>query len=253
MLKLVLCDDDAFTLKMLSELLNRTIEKYQFPAAVQCRASSARELLGFISANPGSYLFFLDLDMGSSSLNGLDLGQLIRERAPCSKIVYVTSHTEKMMDILKSGVEPFGFIEKDWDQEMMIREFAACLRKTLKKQGDISTAAVSEPSIELPIGIDETVTLPVSSITYIEALKSSAHNICYHTFDGSQITVRDTLRHALTLVGENFVQAHRSVLVNRTYIIGTEHSQLKLSNGDTAACALGKLKEFKNFQKRKGT
>ena len=250
MLKIILCDDDSFTLSMFSDLLGKAIDRLKLPAKLVCRASTAQELLHFITANPDTYLFFLDLDMGLASLNGLDIGQLIREKSPDSKIVYVTSHIERTLDILKSGVEPFGFIEKDYNQRLMLHEFSECLKKALKKQGAYSPCGHEEPSIELPIGIDETISIPISSITYVEALKTAAHNICYHTFDGSQITVRDTLRHALSLLGENFVQTHRSVIANRMYIIGTEHSQVKLSNGVSIACALVKLKEFRHFRQK---
>ena len=74
------------------------IRDSQIPLEIKCQASNARELLRFLDCNPDTYLFFLDLDMGSRELNGLDIGRLIREKTPGSRIVYVTSHTEKTMD-----------------------------------------------------------------------------------------------------------------------------------------------------------
>lgn len=250
MLKLILCDDDSFTLNAFSTLLMKASTRYQIPAEIKCRAANAQELLRFVEANPDTYLFFLDLDMGSHSLNGLDIGQLIREKAPDSKIVYVTSHVERTVDILKSGVEPFGFVEKDYNQGIMVHEFGKCLKKAWKKQD--ASADMDDRCIELPIGIDETITVPVHRITHVEALKTTAHNICYHTFDGSQVTVRDTIKNALSVLGDDFVQAHRSVIVNRMYIIGTENAQIKLSNGTMVSCAMGKLREFAKYNRKTG-
>lgn len=250
MLKLILCDDDTFTLNIFANLLEKAGKQFQIPLEINCKASSASELLRFLDVNPGTYLFFLDLDMGNRELNGLDIGQLIRERTPDSKIVYVTSHIEKTIEILKSGVEPFGFVEKDYNQNIMIYEFGKCLNKAARHNSIPTADNGRKEYIELPIGIDETISLPIHRITYVEALKTAAHNICYHTFDDSQITVRDTIKNALSMLGDNFVQTHRSVIVNRMYIIGTENAQVKLSNGTMVACAIGKLREFAKYNRK---
>ena len=113
MLPIILCDDDHFTLQLLSELLERAIRQSKVEAKLVCLASTGQELLQFIRGG-GSYLYFLDYDLGRDSLNGVDLVRQIYHTDPGGKIVFVTSHGEKGMDILRSGVRPFGFIEKCW-------------------------------------------------------------------------------------------------------------------------------------------
>lgn len=61
---------------------------------------------------------------------------------------------------------------------------------------------------------------------------------------GSQITVRDTIAHALELLGDVFVASHRSVIVNTGFVIGVEKNELKLANGETIPCAMGRKKYF---------
>lgn len=181
--------------------------------------------------------------MGSNELNGLDFSHYIRKKYPDSKIVFVTSHVEKSMDILKSGVEPFDFIEKQFNFNLMRRDFENCIRKLCKT--DNLEAEETEQTITIPIGIDEEIQVPIERITYVEAVKNLAHNICYHTIDGSQITVRDTLFHAKEMLGEDFILSHRSVLVNQKQVIGLEKDQLRLSNGILVACAVGKRNLFR--------
>ena len=113
MLPIILCDDDHFTLQLLSELLERAIRQSKAEAKLVCLASTGQELLQFIRGG-GSYLYFLDYDLGRDSLNGVDLVRQIYHTDPGGKIVFVTSHGEKGMDILRSGVRPFGFIENVW-------------------------------------------------------------------------------------------------------------------------------------------
>lgn len=249
MLKIIICDDDLFTLNIFSDILKETIYKRGISAAILCMASSGKELLNFLNKNPGDYLYFMDLDMGRDELNGLDISRMIRKKHPSSKIIFVTSHLEKGMDILKSGIEPFGFIEKDINQSRMIREYEKYLK--MASELELIPSEVLERSIEITMGIDEIIRIPVNRIIYVETVKIVAHNICYHTLDGSKVTVRDTLQHALELLEDDFVQSHRSVIVNKNYIIGVENAQLKLSNGERVACSLGKLKDFvrKNVEK----
>ncbi len=113
MVTIILCDDDPFTLQLLSELLERAIRQKQSRGQLVCLASAGQEPLQFIRSG-GSYLYFLDYDLGRDSPNGVDLVRQIYHTDPGGKIVFVTGHGEKGMDILRSGVRPFGFIENVW-------------------------------------------------------------------------------------------------------------------------------------------
>lgn len=64
------------------------------------------------------------------------------------------------------------------------------------------------------MGLDEKVRIPFSQITYVDPMKTVPHSICYHTFDGSEITVRDTIEHALLLLGCGFMKSHHSVILS---------------------------------------
>ena len=64
MVAIILCDDDPFTLQLLSELLERAIR--QSRGQLVCLASAGQEPLQFICSG-GSYLYFLDYDLGRDS------------------------------------------------------------------------------------------------------------------------------------------------------------------------------------------
>ncbi len=247
MYKIIICDDDQFTLKWLSELIEEAVILKNGQFTLTCKSSSAEELLKYIAKNEGPFLCFLDLDLGENRLGGLDLAREIRKQVPESKIAFVTSHLEKSMDILKSGVEPFGFIEKNMSHQIMLREFMTLIEKLepLKKEAVYEEGA---RKISLPIGIDEFVELQVEQILYIEALKNVPHNICYHSVDGSEITVRDTLEHVAKEYGQAFVYSHRSILVNPKNVIGVINGELKLANGEYVPCAVSKRKMFERVR-----
>lgn len=202
MLQIILCDDDPFTLRLLAGLLERAIRKSGTAAKIVCLASTGIEVLQFIRGG-GTYLYFLDYDLGKDTLNGIDLVRQIYRADPEGKIVFVTSHGDKGMEILRSGVRPYGFMEKLVEQDEMVR-------------------------------------LSLSEILYVDSVKTVAHSVCFHTFDGSEITVRDTIEHVGKLLGDSFIRCHRSVLVNEKHILSLRGGMIKLSNSALVPCALGR-------------
>ena len=176
----------------------------------------------------------------NAALNGIDLVKCIYQRDADAKIVFVTSHGDKGMDILKSGIRAFGFVEKTPDTGRMVAEYVKYLQMAAPEASPSETV----PRLTLPLGIDETVELSIPDIAYVDSVKSVAHTICYHTFDGSAITVRDTIEHAKELLGEDFIRCHRSVLINRRHAVSVTKGLVRLSNGETVACALSKRKEI---------
>lgn len=236
MLRIILCDDDAFTLTLLSALLEKAIAISATQAKIVCQSTSGEELLRYLRSNGESYLYFLDYDLGSQSLNGIDLVRQIYTLDPEGKIVFVTSHGEKGMEILRSGARPFGFMEKSVQQQQMVGEYVRYLMMAQQEQPLQKPVA----TISLPLGIDETVQIPKWEITYVDSVKTIAHSICYHTLDSSQITVRDTIDHAQQLLGEGFIRSHRSVLVNSCHILSCQDGMVRLSNGTQVVCALGR-------------
>ena len=240
MLKIIICDDDDFTVRLIHGLLEKAIEISKIEAQIVCETSSGMDLLNFIKKNNGPCLYLLDFDFGKKDLNGIDLAKKISHYDNNAKIVFVTSHAEKGIAILQSGIQAFGFIEKDIRQQTMITSLIRCL-----KMAELSLRQIPESRLlELPVGIGETICLPASDIIYVDSVKTIAHSICYHTFNGSEITVRDTIEHALELLGTNFIRCHRSVIVNKEQVVSVKNSMVKLSNGTMVCCALGKRKEI---------
>ncbi len=252
MIRIVVCDDDVYTLKISEFLINEALEQNNIEGQIECSCRNYAELREYLKKNPGDYLFFMDLDFGSNNLNGIDMSKYIKSEGN-SKIVFVSSYSDMAMEIIKSGVEPFGFIEKDIDQNKMTREYGKYIQM-MKKIIDNSTCRDENQhieqkdrrcnSIQLPIGIDEYIEIETNQILYVESVKSVAHNICYHTIDGSKIMVRDTIQNALDKLGGDFEKSHRSVIVNKTQVIGAEDGLLKLSNGELVSCAAIRLKDI---------
>lgn len=128
MIKIIICDDDSFTVKLMNELLTKAVQISKTEAKVVCLASSGADVLNFIRGDKGPFLYFLDFDLGKNELNGIDLVKKIYQHDPDGKVIFVTSHGEKGLSILQSGIQAFGFIEKSPNQQLMISDCVKYLK-----------------------------------------------------------------------------------------------------------------------------
>lgn len=244
MLEIILCDDDPFILKIIREQVEHILSESIPEGRIACVASGYQELFLYLKKHPGEYLFFLDLDFGSNEFNGIDIAKQIKKSFPGSKIVFVTNHYELALNVLKSGVEPFGFIEKTTD----IMKMNQCCYQYIclaKKSFPSKESEEDTETVTLKIGTDEELSLPKADILYVEAVKTKSHCICYHTVNGSSITVRETIDHALETLGAGFMKSHRSVIVQKCHMIGLSDGMIKFINGDTVPCSFRQRNEIK--------
>ena len=247
MLKIILCDDDQFILQLSAEKINGMIEANGFDAKIVSIASSSNELFSYIKNNPAQYLIFLDLDFGSGKLNGIDVAKTLRQTESDCKIVFTTNHHEMAMDVLKSGVEPFGFLEKSSDISKLEDGYRKYIVMLLNKTK--SEASDNMKTILLNPCMDESVSVLLDDIVFIETEKNISHGITYHTINGSVITIIGTLDAESERLGEGFIKVHRSYLVNKKHILRMKDGFLKLTNQQEIPCSFRMRNEVKKWIK----
>mgnify|MGYP001041363888 CR=1 FL=1 len=246
MLRILLCDDDPFILKLGAEKINQLITSLGLDARVVSLASGGKELFSYIRNNPSQYLIFLDLDFGYGKLNGIDVAKALRQTGSDCKIVFTTNHQEMAMDVLKSGVEPFGFLEKSSDMTMLSDGYRRYMTMLLgKTRGETET---QDPLVILlhPC-MEEEIPVLRDDIVYLETEKNVSHGITYHTMNGSVITIIGTLEEEQKKLGDGFLKVHRSYLVNRRHILGMKEGFLKMSNQQEVTCSFRMRSEVRKW------
>lgn len=243
MLKIILCDDDPFILRLGADKINHMIGTQGFDAKVVSLASGSNELFSYIKNNPSQYLIFLDLDFGNGNLNGIDVAKALRQTESDCKIVFTTNHQEMAMNVLKSGVEPFGFLEKTSDLATLCDGY----RKYIVMLLNQTRSEASDSSILLNPGMDEDISVLLEDIVYLETEKNVSHGITYHTINGSVITIISTLDVEQKRLGDGFIRVHRSYLVNKRHILRMKEGFLKLSNQQEVPCSFRMRSEVKKW------
>ncbi len=245
MLKIILCDDDQFILRLGAEKMNDMIKSQKLDAKVVSLASGSHELFSYIKNNPSQYLIFLDLDFGNGKLNGIDVAKTLRQTGSDCKIVFTTNHHEMAMDVLKSGVEPFGFLEKSSDISKLCDGYRRYIMMLLHKTK--SEMPGSSEFILLNPGMDEDISVHLDDIVYLETEKNVSHGITYHTINGSVITIISTLDVEQKKLGDGFIRVHRSYIVNKKHILKMKDGFLKLSNQQEIPCSFRLRSEVKKW------
>lgn len=248
MLKILLCDDDSFFLSLENGIISKIIHDDKLDAAVLCAASSAAEILTFVGSNPGTYLIFIDLDFGESMPNGIDISSLLKQKENEIRVVFTTNHREMAMNVLKSGVEPFGFIEKGTNTDMLaagIRRYIhMALRAEAKSEAQEQYAELQE-TVEIPVAPGESIEIPISDILYLESEKNISHGITYHTVNGSKITMIGTLDAEAEKLGSGFLRVHRSYIAAKNQMIALKDGYITLSNREEIPCSFKMRQEVR--------
>ena len=258
MLKILLCDDDSFFLSLENGIISKIIHDDKLDAAVLCAASSAAEILTFVGSNPGTYLIFIDLDFGESMPNGIDISSLLKQKENEIRVVFTTNHREMAMNVLKSGIEPFGFIEKGTNTDMLavgIRRYIHMALRAEAKSETRKCAAQSgsaqeqyaelQETVEIPVAPGESIEIPLSDILYLESEKNISHGITYHTVNGSKITMIGTLDAEAEKLGSGFLRVHRSYIAAKNQMIALKDGYITLSNREEIPCSFKMRQEVR--------
>lgn len=159
-------------------------------------------------------LLILDIEMGE--LNGMELAQKIREEDEEIPILFITGYESYMAQGYE--VAAIQYLLKPMYKEKL---FVALdkLRKTKNTEVKIAFQAEAGMLFLLP-----------SSICYVEAMR---HNSVLHTLE-KQYEVRHPFSEILKRMGEQteFIQCHRSYLVNMKYVSAISKTELILDKGE---------------------
>lgn len=241
MLKIILCDDDPYIISISKNIIRALIEKYGLDAMIVCEAKNGNEINSFITVNEGFFLIFLDLDFGKGYINGMDIAKAIRLSERNCKIVFTTNHNEMAIEVLKSGVEPYGFLEKNIDIKKLEQGYKKYICMALN---DIH-AKENGKEVELHVLADEKVRISIDDIVYIETEKGISHGITYHTINGSILTVIGNLEDVRIQLGDDFIRTHRSFLINKRYILCVRENSILMSTQEEIPCSFRLRNEVK--------
>ncbi|MGN0687181.1 MAG: LytR/AlgR family response regulator transcription factor [Oscillospiraceae bacterium] len=202
-MNIAICEDEKAFAKLLSEGIQRFFSEKETEAAFSFY-ENGEELLQARSSEHD--IIFLDINLGGSS-DGMAVARLLREKGTAAPVIFVTSLENRAVDGYEVGA--YGFIVKKTLDEKLPR----ILSKLWQEHFCRKTLAVS--------GRDFTELIHVDAILSVQ---SEGRGSVILTENQSYNDTRPIGRLS-ELLGEDFVETHKSVFVNI--------SKIKRINSDT--------------------
>jgi DNA-binding LytR/AlgR family response regulator len=211
-----ICDDNPEQVKLLRQYLNG----FQIEDELTIiEATEPEDFLVRIEANKPQ-LLFLDIDMGE--LNGIKLGERIKESCEDAVIVYITAHEKYALEAFQ--VRAFHYLLKPLTIEKFHQVLAEALSFVKRNQGK-KTAKTFTINTK-----GEMINLYYSEIYYFEKI---GHRIKVHT-KARDIFFYEKLYNLLTIIdADTFIQCHQGYVVNVDKIRGFRDKTLMLERDIT--------------------
>ena len=237
-----LCDDEPIWLERMQKAVCAYQIKSDWEIVIPYQSTSPEKLLNFLTEHtPEEGIYFLDIDF-KATINGLELAKQIRDIDPQATIVFITTHDELVMETFRLKLAVLDYIIKDGAP--LTEQIHQCLEHIEKKQQQKDKKKSTSITIRVAGSI---YTIPADDIYYVESIKNT-HKICIH-LQSTLYHFPDSLSSMRERLGEDFVQCHKTCLVNIRHIkeLNSSNHQVVLDNGE---CCFGSVREWKNLVQR---
>lgn len=241
MLNFVLIDDNPDHHSILTRRLNEICDQLHADAQVALMTTDYRQVLAYAAAAEGITVYFVDIEL-NQEITGIELCHRIRKNCPSDYVVYVSAYQQYALDCCRSHA--FDFLLKPLMPEQLKDCIASILHDIrFRAQGTI---------IEIPVGTKQ-VMLQQEDVVYFFKDHANLNAVCQQ---GNIVTWRENLGELQArLSPDNFLQCHKSYIVNRRYIREFRWGEdlLVLKNGATLPISRRRSKELRIEETKGGT
>lgn len=225
-MRVAICDDDSLCRAQVLDIVADYNEQRKDTDLVFEMFSEPEALLNAVSKN-GSYDIYI-LDIVMPTINGIQLGQTLRDVGVDSKIIYLTSSEEYALDSFR--VRAFDYILKPIEKETFYTVLDEAIASIHIKKDKVLVVKTKESSTRIAF----------DSILYAELSK---RGVVYHLVGNKTVkstTLRTTFTEAVKelLTDKRFVLCGASMVANMHHIAAVENEGFVFM--DTDRVFLGK-------------
>jgi DNA-binding LytR/AlgR family response regulator len=230
MIHVAVCDDETV---INQEIQKKTLSFMMNEMHLKCKVSSFNRPTDLIDTVKKSHFDLVEMDIElNPNTNGIAVAQEINRISPDTKIIFVTAYHKYYLDVYDA--RHAFFVEKDKMDEMLPRAIKNALnqRNDEEKNNSISLKSKGEWNV-----------INKRNILYIEKrLRIAEFNIANAPAIQMYLN-NDEIKNMLN--SEDFVQIHRSFVVNLRHVIKMNGASITMSDG--RSLPIGRM-YMKNFQ-----
>lgn len=234
-LKIAIVDDEQIQVDTMTSLINEAAADLELPVSL-IEFSSGEAFLFELEDQQDIDIVFLDIEM--KSVDGLDVAKAIRTKDSELTIVFATAFAEYAVQ--GYDVQAMDYLLKPIESDKIKR----VLKRHIERQ----------PSVKETVTIDshgEMIRLTLDDILYIEVNRRE----CEIHLKDKVVTVNRSLIEIADELNDDFIQTHRSYLVNVKHMSRLLKTDTELSDGAVVPVSrrLAKPVQEKFIQHHKGS
>ncbi len=208
---ILIVEDNFLNRRLIKKVLSE--KGYQI---LECKNS--REALSIIEKRQVD-LIILDINLGENELNGISLGQIIKDKYAIP-FIYLTAY--ETSDIINQAIvtKPCSYITKPFKNiDLIVSVEIALHQKKVEHSPKTHYIVVRDNEYNIK--------LPVDDIDYLE---SEGNYILIHSSENA-FRYRSTIKQILEILPEDqFIQTHRAFVVNKNKIDKFSNKELIVKN-----------------------
>lgn len=230
-------EDDFKQQTRIEDILTSLFDKHRIEPRQFAIFGKPEQLLAAIEEKGAHQLFFLDIEIKTEELKGLEVARQIRDMDPYALIVFVTTHSELMPLSFRYQVSALDYIDK----ELSPAEFESRIEKTLLYivGKDTKTKTLAHDSFYYKSKYAQ-VQYPFEELYFIETSPRPHRVILYTKSERMEFTA--SLSEILKQ-DKRLVQCHRSFAINPANVqrIDRQTKMIYFPNGLTCLVSRQKL------------
>ncbi|MEI4529368.1 LytTR family DNA-binding domain-containing protein [Priestia megaterium] len=243
MFNIFLCEDSELERKKLTKYVQDYVKKRKEDMVFSLSTDSPKEILKQSQLNANrKNIYFLDVEIKNSNINGIHLASEIRKYDPNCYIIFITSHVELSYLTFIYKVEALDYIIKD-NFDNIQKRLIECLDTVLSRE---STLKNTNPNNFFTVETNnKSLSFQIDEILYFET-SQSIHKVILHT-NNKIIEFYGKLKEIVQL-NNNFYRCHQSYVVNITNIkkVNTKDMIIIMNNNEQCYVSRRLLKGLKN-------
>ena len=207
-MRIAICDDNPQIIEQLTQYLNEFFRKSHLKTPHIASFSNGEALLA--SSTPND-IIFLDIEM--PGLDGIYVGNKLKESNPKTIIIVITSFAEYLDEAMR--IQVFRYLSKPIDKLRLFRN----LKDALKVYNSKNTKV----AITTKEGV---FSVSTSDIIFIE---TQMRKVIVHTTQKDYLSTQTMQEWFNTLSEPCFFHSHRSFIVNFAHVTDFDHSLVHMA------------------------
>ena len=214
MIKVAICDDDPIFLTLLEQMIDQ-IARSSGQLAEFAEFESGEKLMHYLNQSQNHVdILFLDIMLGGQT-NGLEFGQMIRERYPFIQTILISADIDYSLDVF--DLEAVYFLNKPISIDRLGRAWDMALRRIHSQK--TSFLRINSRGHHINV--------PYKDIMYLESERRVV--IIHRTANLHHFYAQ--LDEVEQLVPDYFIRIHQSYLVNMHFITSLSRGRCQMLDG----------------------